>query len=82
MVLEKGTKLEAINPCIMDDGEGKALTVGKSYRILEVEDNILTIKSDLFDKHTFSIEPDEWDDKPYTFYFKLYGIGDHTEEHF
>ena len=41
-----GDELIAIDPCEMKDGSGDALIVGKSYEILYVDDDVLTIDID------------------------------------
>jgi hypothetical protein len=53
--LEVGTKLIAIDPCIMKGLKKSTLTVGKKYKITDIIRNFIFIIDDCNEKHLFDI---------------------------
>ena len=50
-----GTKLIAIDECKMEFGDGNALIIGKSYKVNNIINNYIVIKSELCNVHEFEI---------------------------
>lgn len=62
--LKPGDTLIAIDPCTMNSGEGNALIVGKPYTILTVEEDGITLQSEVGKYHYF-------DHKEIVVFFKI-----------
>ena len=59
--LKAGDFLQAIDPCIMEDFDIEALKVGKLYPIKYIDDDLIQIKSMMYDDHRFGLsELDEF----------------------
>jgi hypothetical protein len=54
--MKEGDKLIAINECIMDCSETKTLTIGKEYKVIEVNDEEFSIIDDENDRHYFCLD--------------------------
>ncbi len=55
MKLEVGSTIVAKDPCKMEDGGEETLTVGKEYKITQLNHNWLTINDDDGDDHDFEL---------------------------
>jgi hypothetical protein len=50
---KKGQKIKAVDPCTMYDSEEDALIIGKIYKIVEVTEKEIIVKTEIDQNHFF-----------------------------
>lgn len=57
--ISKGTILIAKDVCLMDEGKGNALIIGKEYPINTIFGNLIEISSEIDSRHLFGRNPSD-----------------------
>lgn len=61
MTIKKGTTLICTDPCVMEDTELPALTLGKVYHVKSIEGEYFVTVNDAGVDHNFEISPRDLD---------------------